>query len=71
MFTKEKYKDKVWGEVDVFTEKGESTEDGDKGELVVKQPFPSMPVKFWEMKMVKYPKLTSQNLKIFGITEIY
>ena len=34
-------------EVDVFTEKGESTEDGDKGELVVKQPFPSMPVKFW------------------------
>ena len=34
-------------EVDVFTEKGESTEDGYKGELVVKKPFPSMPVKFW------------------------
>ncbi len=33
--------------VDVFTDKGESTDDGDKGELVVKQPFPSMPVKFW------------------------
>ena len=33
--------------VDVFTEKGESTEDGYKGELVVKKPFPSMPVKFW------------------------
>ncbi len=33
--------------VDVFTDEGESTEDGDKGELVVKQPFPSMPVKFW------------------------
>ncbi len=33
--------------VDVFTEHGKSTDDGDKGELVVKQPFPSMPVKFW------------------------
>ena len=33
--------------VDVFTDKGESTDDGDKGELVVKQPFPSMPIKFW------------------------
>ena len=33
--------------VDVFTDEGKSTEDGDKGELVVKQPFPSMPVKFW------------------------
>ncbi|MDA9684191.1 acetoacetate--CoA ligase [Candidatus Pelagibacter bacterium] len=33
--------------VDVFTDHGKSTEDGDKGELVVKQPFPSMPVKFW------------------------
>ena len=46
------YKGEIQGqslgiEVDVFTEKGESTEDGDKGELVVKQPFPSMPVKFW------------------------
>ncbi len=34
-------------DVDVFTEEGKSTEDGNKGELVVKQPFPSMPVKFW------------------------
>ena len=33
--------------VDVFTDDGKSTMDGDKGELVVKQPFPSMPVKFW------------------------
>ena len=34
-------------DVDVFTDDGKSTVDGDKGELVVKQPFPSMPVKFW------------------------
>ena len=33
--------------VDVFTDDGKSTKDGEKGELVVKQPFPSMPVKFW------------------------
>jgi acetoacetyl-CoA synthetase len=34
-------------DVDVFTDEGKSTSDGEKGELVVKQPFPSMPVKFW------------------------
>ncbi len=34
-------------DVDVFTDDGNSALDGDKGELVVKQPFPSMPVKFW------------------------
>ena len=34
-------------DVDVFTDEGKGTVDGDKGELVVKQPFPSMPVKFW------------------------
>ncbi len=34
-------------DVDVFTDDGNSTADGDKGELVVKQPFPSMPIKFW------------------------
>ena len=34
-------------DVDVFTEDEESASDGEKGELVVKQPFPSMPVKFW------------------------
>ncbi len=35
-------------DVDVFTDNGKSTKDGDKGELVVKKPFPSMPVKFWD-----------------------
>ena len=51
-------------DVDVFTDDGKSTADGDKGELVVKQPFPSMPVKFWEMRMVKnIITLISQNLK--------
>ena len=34
-------------DIDVFTDEGKSVEDGDKGELVVKKPFPSMPVKFW------------------------
>ena len=46
------YKGEIQGQslginVDVFTNDGKSIEDGDKGELVVKQPFPSMPVKFW------------------------
>ncbi len=35
-------------DVDVFTDGGESVKDGEKGELVVKKPFPSMPVKFWD-----------------------
>jgi acetoacetyl-CoA synthetase len=35
-------------DVDVFTENGKSIKEGEKGELVVKQPFPSMPVKFWD-----------------------
>ncbi len=34
-------------DVDVFTDEGKSVKDGQKGELVVKKPFPSMPVKFW------------------------
>ena len=46
------YKGEIQGQslgidVDVFTNEGKSTLDGDKGELVVKKPFPSMPVKFW------------------------
>ena len=46
------YKGEIQGQslgidVDVLTEDGKSTSDGEKGELVVKQPFPSMPVKFW------------------------
>jgi acetoacetyl-CoA synthetase len=46
------YKGEIQGQslgidVDVFKDNGTSTKDGEKGELVVKQPFPSMPVKFW------------------------
>ena len=46
------YKGEIQGQslgidVDIFTENGKSTKDGEKGELVVKQPFPSMPIKFW------------------------
>ena len=48
MFIKAKSKVKVLGiDVDVFTDDGKSISNGKKGELVVKQPFPSMPVKFW------------------------
>ncbi len=46
------YKGEIQGQslaidVDVFDENGKSVRDGEKGELVVKQPFPSMPIKFW------------------------
>lgn len=33
--------------VDVVNEKGESLTPGEKGELVCRQPFPSMPIGFW------------------------
>ncbi len=44
------YKGEIQGqslgiEVDIFNEEGKSVQD--KGELVVKKPFPSMPIKFW------------------------
>jgi len=46
------YKGEIQGQslgidVDVFTEDGKTAKEGEKGELVVKQPFPSMPIKFW------------------------
>ncbi len=46
------YKGEIQGQslgidIDIFNDKGKSTKDNEKGELVVKQPFPSMPVKFW------------------------
>ena len=52
IFFRNVYKGEIQGQslginVDVFTDDGKSIVDGDKGELVVKQPFPSMPVKFW------------------------
>ena len=34
-------------EIDVFTDEGKSALHNEKGELVVKKPFPSMPIKFW------------------------
>ena len=34
-------------EVDIFTDEGKSALNNEKGELVVKKPFPSMPIKFW------------------------
>ena len=46
------YKGEIQGQslgidIDIFNEKGRSVKSGEKGELVVKQPFPSMPIKFW------------------------
>ena len=46
------YKGEIQGQslgidVDIFTENGKGTKDCEKGELVVKKPFPSMPIKFW------------------------
>lgn len=37
-------------DVDVFDENGNSTKIDEKGELVIKKPFPSMPVMFWNDK---------------------
>ena len=46
------YKGEIQGQslgldIDIFNNNGKSTKDNESGELVVKQPFPSMPVKFW------------------------
>ena len=41
--------------IDIFNEKGASVKNKSKGELVVKKPFPSMPIRFWnDPKGVKY-----------------
>ena len=47
------FKGEIQGEslgidVDIFNEKNNSAKNGEKGALVVKKPFPSMPVKFWD-----------------------
>jgi len=63
------YKGEIQGQslgidVDVFNNNGKSTEDGEKGELVVKQPFPSMPIKFWGDKNgEKYHKAYFKKFK--------
>ena len=36
--------------VDVFNEQGQQVSYGNKGELVVRAPFPTMPIKFWNDK---------------------
>ncbi len=44
-------------EVDVFDESGKSVGTDIKGELVVKKPFPTMPIKFWgDNDGIKYQK---------------
>ena len=34
-------------DVDIFDEQGRKVDIGKKGELVIKKPFPTMPIKFW------------------------
>ncbi len=44
-------------DVDVFNDKGKSLKKNEKGELVVKKPFPTMPIKFWnDPKYKKFKK---------------
>tara|TARA_A100001015_G_scaffold320440_1_gene446806 strand:- start:1932 stop:3887 length:1956 start_codon:yes stop_codon:yes gene_type:complete len=44
-------------DVDIFNEKGKKISLEKKGELVVKKPFPTMPIKFWnDFKNKKYQK---------------
>ncbi len=35
-------------DVDIFNDKGKKISANEKGELVVKKPFPTMPIKFWK-----------------------
>ena len=51
-------------DVDIFTKEGRSAKDGTRGELVVKKPFPSMPVKFWgDEREEKYKKAYFNKFK--------
>ena len=42
--------------VDIFNDKGKPIKNS-KGELVCKNPFPSMPLKFWNDKKIKNLKM--------------
>ncbi len=63
------YKGEIQGQslgidVDVFLDNGKSTKEGEQGELVVKQPFPSMPIKFWgDIDGEKYHKAYFSKFK--------
>ncbi len=44
-------------EVDIFDDEGKHVDKETKGELVIKKPFPTMPIKFWnDNKNIKYKK---------------
>ena len=56
--------------VDIFNEKGKSLKNK-KGELVCKNPFPSMPLKFWNDKNdKKFKDAYFNRFKILGIMVI-
>ena len=37
-------------DVDIYNQKGKKVYGNKKGELVIKKPFPTMPIKFWNDK---------------------
>ena len=50
-------------DVDIFNEKGQSIKN-EKGELVCKKPFPSMPIKFWnDIENKKYKSAYFEKYK--------
>ncbi len=51
-------------EVDIFNEDGSSSKTDEKGELVIKAPFPSMPIKFWDDD--DYSKITKAYFDKFN-----
>ena len=55
----------------IFLMKMEKRFQNKKGELVIKKPFPTMPIKFWnDQKKIKNLKMhILQNIKIFGTME--
>ncbi|NCU48400.1 MAG: hypothetical protein EBX84_00290 [Candidatus Fonsibacter lacus] len=58
-------------DVDVFDDNGNSTRIGQKGELVIKKPFPSMPVMFWKIiACPDIPRTKSNKIVEIAVTKI-
>ena len=51
-------------DIDIYDEKGKKITDNKKGELVIKKPFPTMPIKFWnDAKDKKFKKAYFSKFK--------
>jgi len=58
-------------DVDIYNDSGAPVVNDDKGELVVKSPFPSMPIQFWNDPLKeKLNLLIFLSFQIFGIMVI-